>query len=123
MDASPPPAEGLLVSGDLFFASKVTGTAQALGFRVETAGTVERALSRIAGQPYRCVLIDLALPGLEVRQITAVLPPQARPRTIAFGSHVDTARLEEARSAGCDDVMPRSRFSATLPDLLREALG
>jgi len=38
---------------------------------------------------------------------------------IAFGSHVDKARLDEARAAGCDEVMPRSRFSSELPALLR----
>ena len=41
---------------------------------------------------------------------------------IAFGSHVATDRLDEARTAGCDDVMPRSRFSGQLPDILRATL-
>ena len=38
---------------------------------------------------------------------------------IAFGSHVNKARLDEARAAGCAEVLPRSKFSADLPALLR----
>jgi len=43
--------------------------------------------------------------------------------TVAYGSHVDKARLDAARAAGCDEVLPRSKFSAELPDLLRRYLG
>ena len=42
---------------------------------------------------------------------------------IAFGSHVDTARLQAAQTAGCSEVMPRSRLAATLPQLLGKHLG
>jgi hypothetical protein len=36
---------------------------------------------------------------------------------------VETARLQAARDAGCDVVLPRSRFSAELPRLLEEYAG
>jgi hypothetical protein len=42
---------------------------------------------------------------------------------VAFGSHVDKARLDQARAAGCDEVLPRSKFSGELPELLRRYLG
>jgi hypothetical protein len=38
---------------------------------------------------------------------------------LAFGSHVDAARLQQARDAGCAEVMPRSRLSNELPALLQ----
>ena len=38
---------------------------------------------------------------------------------VAFGSHVDTEALAAAGAAGCDPVLPRSKFSAELPDLIR----
>ena len=41
---------------------------------------------------------------------------------MAYGSHVDKARLDQARAAGCDEVLPRSKFSTELPDLLRRYL-
>ena len=42
---------------------------------------------------------------------------------VAFGSHVDTAGLAAAAAAGCDPVLPRSRFTAELPELIRRYLG
>lgn len=108
----------LFVGRDLFFASKVTGTAAALGLRVEVVGDTDAAIERVKAGAYRCLFLDLADDGLNVPALLESLPVNSRPRVIAFGSHVATARLDAARAAGCDDVMPRSKFSATLPDLL-----
>ena len=41
-------------------------------------------------------------------------------RVIAFGSHVDVARLKAARAAGCDEVLPRSAFFEGLEERLRQ---
>ncbi len=113
----------LLVSRDLFFTSKVTGTAEMLGFEVRVVGDAHAAAERIAAESYACVFVDLADPGLDVAGFFASLPAESRPRVVAFGSHVATARLQAARDAGCDDVLPRSRFSAGLPALLQKYCG
>jgi CheY-like chemotaxis protein len=115
-------ATALLISRDLFFSSKVTGTAAELGFRVAVEGNVAEAASKAAHSTFRCILLDLAMPGLKVADVVGALPQANRPTVIAFGSHVDTARLDEARQAGCDEVMPRSKFSATLPEILTRTL-
>ncbi len=120
------PSVGLLISQDLFFSSKVTGTARELGLTVESKGNLRKALSKVAEGQYGCLILDLAMPGVVVADVIAAtksLPDEDRPKVIAFCSHVHTARLEEARQAGCDDVMPRSKFSATLPELLKRSLG
>lgn len=109
----------LLVSRDLFFTSRITGTAAALGMRVETAGDAESAAAKLPAGGYRSVLIDLETPDLDPAAIVAALPTEDRPAVIAFGAHVHEALLESARAAGCDQVLPRSRFSATLPEILR----
>jgi hypothetical protein len=58
------------------------------------------------------VVIDLGRPGaLEVL-------PSLSGRVIAFGSHVDADLLEAARAAGCDEVLPRSKFFARARELL-----
>ncbi|MBS0263503.1 MAG: response regulator [Planctomycetes bacterium] len=117
------PATSVLISRDLFFTSKVTGTAQALGISLRVVGSVAQALELVAERPCPCVLVDLADPGLDVTQLVQQLPSAPGPRVVAFGSHVATARLEEARSAGCTEVLPRSRFSAELPELLKKYAG
>ena len=116
----------IMFSQDLFFGSKVTGTAGAMGLHVELEADIERGLSKLAGGGYRCVILDLAMPGLSPADVVAAVKSSTatdRPRVIAFGAHVHTARLEEAREAGCDEVMPRSRFSAELTKILSQYCG
>jgi CheY-like chemotaxis protein len=115
-------ASALLVSQDLFFYSKITSTANELGFRVVVEGNVAEVVSKLAASTYRCLILDLSTPGLRVADVTGALPEANRPTVIAFGSHVQGDRLKEARDAGCDEVMARSKFSATLPEILTRYL-
>lgn len=119
-DSSRPTA--LLITRDLFFASKVTGTAAELGFRVIVEGSVSQAASSASPSSYRCLILDLSTPDLKVADVLAALSATNRPAVIAFGPHVETARLAEARDAGCDEVLPRSKFTATLPAILTRYL-
>src|SRR5258707_1255254 len=108
----------LLISRDLFFTSKVTGTAAALGIEVQVVGDAQTAAEQVRAHAYRCIFIDLADAGLDLEGFFAGFKGDSRPPVIAFGSHVAKARLQAAREAGCDEVMPRSRFSSSLPELL-----
>jgi CheY-like chemotaxis protein len=114
---------GLLVCRDLFFTSKVTGTAHELSFSIETVGDQEAAHDRVARGSIRGVFVDLALPNFDLARFMAHVAAGNRPRVLAFGSHVATAQLQAARDAGCDEVLPRSRFSAELPQLLQRFLS
>lgn len=60
------------------------------------------------------VVVDLSRPG-----VLDVMGQLGGVRTIGFGSHVDEELLAAAKAAGCSEVLPRSRFFARLPDLLR----
>lgn len=128
---APPPVPpeagptGVLLSRDLIFTSKITGTARALGARVLVAGDPALAQAMIAQWRPAVVFADLAAGDLVAPTVLTALRRQAEPDTafVAFGSHVDTQALAAARAAGCDEVMPRSRFSAELPALIRRYLG
>jgi len=113
----------VLLTSDLIFSTKVTGTARALGLEIAVAADVERAAELCRGEPLGCVFIDLGIPDQEITSVVSRLHSAAgRVPTVAYGSHVDKARLDQARAAGCDEVLPRSKFSAELPDLLRRYL-
>ena len=105
-------AIGLLLSDDLIFTSRITGTARALGLTVHPARSVAALLTLAREHPPAGVLVDLAHPGLSVpdliQQLGEICP--SRPRVVAYGSHVDAAGLRTARDAGCDLVLPRSAF-------------
>ena len=105
------------------FISKVTGTAAALGLRVDVVGTMEQLEAEVRTNRPRAVFLDLNCTEFSPNAVVESLVGVPRPRVIAFGSHVETAKLELALHAGCDEVLPRSRFSASLPDLLQQNLG
>ena len=121
-DSEIPAIDGLLLTRDLMFTSKITSTAASLGLRIETVGNADSIKTRIAAVKPRAIFLDLGWADIAPQSLIEQLGTP-RPVVIAFGSHVDTVRLEQARDAGCDDVMPRSKFSATLPDLLRQTFN
>lgn len=111
----------LLVSRDLMFASRIESAAARLGARCDTVDDAAQAGTKLADAKYSLMICDLTAPG-PVADLIAALPDAAdegRPRVIAFGPHVQTARLEEARAAGCDEVLTRGRFDATLDEILQ----
>ncbi len=115
---------GLLLSRDLIFTTKVVGTAQALGLKVVSAGNAASVSAMLAQWKPLAVFVDLASGDL-VSPSALVAHRADCPGTpfIAFGSHVDTEALQAAREAGCEEVMPRSRFAAELADILRRHLS
>jgi FixJ family two-component response regulator len=119
-EPAPAAATGLLLSDDLMFTSRITATAARLGLTIKPARSVERLLALAQEQAPGCVIIDLANPGLMVPQLLSRLDEvcSPRPRVVAYGSHVDAVGLRAAREAGCDPVLPRSRFVEELPRLL-----
>jgi CheY-like chemotaxis protein len=107
------------------FTSRVTGTARDLGLTVRPARSVA-VLENLAGQQAPgCVILDLANPTLKVAELVAWLRAHCSPMPflVAYGSHVDTATLRAAREAGCDLVLPRSKFVEELPRALPKWLG
>lgn len=109
----------LLLCRDLLFVSKVTGTAGALGIPTATCLSVEQLQTAAAADDVRGVILDLSS-GVAPADVTAALPSGRAILRVAFGPHVDVTALEAARSAGFEAVLPRSRFSAELPQLLRQ---
>jgi CheY-like chemotaxis protein len=116
---------GLLLSDDLIFTSRIVGTGRDLGFTIKTARSGELVLELARRENPRCVIVDLANPGLNIGDLILQLGEVCRPRPFiaAYGSHVDTATLRAARDAGCDTVWPRSKFVEELPGSLPEWFG
>jgi DNA-binding NarL/FixJ family response regulator len=95
---------------DLMDRSKVAAAAPDVSF-VATPGALAGAAA--AGD---VAVVDLGRPGA-VEALPALVATGAR--VVAFGSHVERETLDAARAAGCDEVLPRSRFFGSLPELLR----
>lgn len=108
---------GLLLSDDLIFTSRIAGAARDNGLMVKAAHSVDELVELARRAPPRAVIVDLANPGLDLSELlmalAAVCP--VPPRVIAYGPHVEAAMLHAARAAGCDLVLPRSKFVEELP--------
>ena len=91
----------LLISRDLFFTSKITGTASALGIEVQVAHDAQAATDEVGARDYCCIFIDLADAGLDVESFLSGLKSRSHPPVVAFGSHVLTAQgFSAANGAG-----------------------
>jgi hypothetical protein len=106
------PFDTLALVRDLMFSSKIIATARAQGVNVR----IVRDPSKLAAETGDRLLVDLNQDGA----IPAATEWKARTggAVIGFVSHVDAATIAKAREAGFDQVLARSRFVETLPDLL-----
>jgi DNA-binding NarL/FixJ family response regulator len=106
----------LVLSDDLLFTSRVTGAARDQGLAAKTARNPAALEALARQQAPGCVLLDLANPGLVLEEFLPMLKAIApKVYLVGYGSHVDTATLQAARTAGCNLVLPRSRFVEELP--------
>jgi len=109
---------GLLLCDDLLFVSRITGVARDLGLDIRTVRTSDALLTQAKQIGAACVLLDLHNSGLDIERIVRELRGHGTSFIVGYGSHVDTATLKQARAAGCDLVLPRSKFVEELPTAL-----
>jgi DNA-binding NarL/FixJ family response regulator len=107
---------------DLFFATKVRGTAEALSIPLTVVRGVD-GLCDCLRDRVQLAIVDMNANGCDsidaIRVCKSAVTP---PRVLAFLSHAQLNLANEACEAGADVIMPRSEFSAKLPGLLRDAV-
>ena len=104
---------------DLFFATRIAGTAERLGVALEMPAPAA-ALETIRRAPPDLVILDLHAPG-DPLALAHALRADVATRSIhliGFYSHLDHRLREAALAAGLDQVLPRSAFTVGLPALL-----
>ena len=118
-------ADAVAFVDDLFFLAKMTETARHTGVELKTVADGDALLREAAANPAATLLLDLNARGKPLDALARLgeqaSPTAARRRVIAFLSHVQTDLAEQARAAGCDEVMPRSQFTMELARILRES--
>ena len=109
---------GLGVAGDAHSGATVK-------HRLRVARDAEGLLALAKAHPPGGVLVDLNQPDLDLTALLAALREACpgMPRVVAYGSHVEAATLHAARVAGCDLVLPRSKFAEELPTALPAWVG
>jgi DNA-binding NtrC family response regulator len=106
---------------DLFFQAKILETAKQVGVEVRTCTTPDALLAEIAKHSPALVVVDLNARNKPLDAIKQVRQSSATIPVTCFLSHLQVELGEQARAAGCTDVMPRSKFTQHLATILGNA--
>jgi len=115
---------------DLFFRARIAETARLTGVEFEPVATGKELLEKLrsasgdalpqAGRP-ALILFDLNARGGALDALRELQSAGNQIPIVAFLSHVQTELAEQARAAGCAEVMPRSKFTQNLAAILERA--
>lgn len=113
----------VLLSTDLMLVAAAHGAASRHDAKLVVASNCRDALTACADAATRLLAIDLRTPGIDIGAfMTDLRAAAAAPiHVIASAPHVHEASLEQAKRAGCDEVVSRGeverRLAATLERL------
>src|SRR5688572_2575149 len=105
----------IVVVDDMFFASKIRATAEALGVEVSFPRSKEALVEK--ARDAQLILVDLHNQKVDPIALAAGLKADEQLRGIpivGFFSHVETELKRNALAAGFDQVIPRSVFARDL---------
>ncbi|MGB7293608.1 MAG: response regulator [Thermodesulfobacteriota bacterium] len=113
----------LAVLDDLFFSSKIREAANTLDIDLEFVKKPDGFSEKISSEKPSLIIFDLnsrAGSPLEIIRSIKSSSELKKIPVIGFLSHVQIELKKEADRAGCDLVIPRSRFSKDLREILRK---
>jgi CheY-like chemotaxis protein len=111
----------IAVVDDLFFASKIRGTAEELGLTVTFARSVDTMIEAARRDNPSLIICDLHAQKIDPIDLARQLKADEQLRSIpllGFFSHVQTELQRQADAAGFDRVIPRSAFAKNLGEIL-----
>src|ERR1051325_3684717 len=106
---------------DMFFASKIRGTAEHLNVTVDFARTEAGLFDYAKTEVPSLIILDLHETRFDPVRLAARLKADEHLRAVpvvAFFSHVETELRRKALGAGVEHVLPRSVFTQRLSDIL-----
>lgn len=110
----------LLMSNDLMLTASLEHRVRRFGGVLRPASDVHQVVEHCASHAVRLVVVDLALPKLDLEALLAatrsVTP--SPPTIIAYAPHVHEDALQRARDAGCDEVTSRGSLERTVEQTL-----
>jgi chemosensory pili system protein ChpA (sensor histidine kinase/response regulator) len=112
----------IAVVDDLFFASKIRGTAEQAGVSITIPRTAEQAIQAALDDAPNLVICDLHAQKIDPFELARHMKADDRLRAIpllGFFSHVQTQLQADAKQAGFDQVIPRSAFAKNLISILQ----
>ena len=109
---------------DMFFASKIRATAEAVGVEIKFVRSMEKLIATARESKPGLVVVDLHNTKLDPVAVGSELKSDEELRQIpllGFFSHVHADLQRNATAAGYDQVIPRSVFARDLGQILATA--
>ncbi|MEQ9618696.1 MAG: response regulator [Deltaproteobacteria bacterium] len=114
------------VSGDLFFSSKIRQAAKINNVVVDFVKNPDGLIDKLASRPPSLLVVDLnykKIEPLELIKVLKITPGLKDIPVIGYLPHVEKDLKNKAVEAGYDIVLPRSRFSREVGDILKRYTG
>jgi DNA-binding NarL/FixJ family response regulator len=114
-------ADVVVLVDDLFFQSKIVETARHTGVDLKLCSTPDAFIAEIERSAPALAIVDLNTRSNPLSAIERLKAAGNQVPVISYLSHVQTELAEQAKAAGCREVMPRSKFSMNLAAILASA--
>ncbi len=114
-------AQVLALVDDLFFQAKLLETARHVGVDLRTCTTADALDAEIARAVPNLVVVDFNAGSNPLDAVARLRASGRAIPLIAFLSHVQADLAQRARAAGCNEVMPRSKFTQNMATILGRA--
>ena len=114
----------LAIVDDMFFASKIRATAEAVGVEVKFLRSMEKLIENGRDAKPALVVVDLHNTKIDPMAVGREFKSNEELRTVkllGFFSHVHADLQRNAVAAGYDQVIPRSVFARDLAQILATA--
>ena len=114
----------VFLTKDLMMSSNASSHARQHKIQFKTVDSIESVAQVIESNRPHVLLIDLQAPGLVVERLGEMireLPDSVRPLTIAFAQHVNHKLLEQATSAGFDQILTRGQVNSQMGQIVADA--
>ena len=111
----------IAIVDDLFFASKIRGTGEQVGARVQLVKSIPAALEKARDDAPNLIIADLNAGCCDAIELARALKGDdslTGVPLLGFFSHIQTELQQAAVAAGYDQVMPRSAFTKNLQEIL-----
>lgn len=110
----------LIVDDDSVLVRSLQRVLSMQGFEVDSALDGRSALSRLEGQDYDVMLLDLRMGTMDGMEVYALAPHRRLPATIIHSAHIDVQTAVMATRAGVQDVMQKPVPEDVLATRIRE---
>lgn len=111
------------VLDDMFFSSKIKEAAKKTNIDFQIVKNTEGLIQSLKNAPPKLILVDLNSNKFNPLDLIKDINSESILQgvtTIGYLPHVEEQLKKEAIEIGCDLVMPRSRFSRELPQILKK---